>query len=245
MNLLNSAKLAVLGTVGVSAIAVLGMPGSANAIDIRGGLDLLHTPGGGRSFFDFGTQEINGNQINIGKVEFEGFPIGSGSVDTIVQRDDCTFVSGSCAINIEMTNLSLKSENPLNIGGVDFDVFVERDLNQASIGTMVINNDGTFHSSLDVHFKAHIVEIGGGQANFAWLGLWKTFDAWGKYDLSAAQQGKFRIIDEVIHITPQGDEHVVVPVPEPSTTLGLGIALGLGAFFKKESSRNGKTKDLS
>ncbi len=165
MNLLNSAKLAVLGTVGLSAIGFLGMPGSANAASIGRGSDYLQTPTG-FSFFNF---------PGIGAVNLQGLPVGPGNTDTIIQRKaDCILpgVGSSCTIPIELTLLSMESVNPVNIGGSFFDVDVSLTPATQSTGTMTINHDfpdnntpapeGTFTSDFTVFFDALFTPIGGG-----------------------------------------------------------------------------------
>ena len=76
MNLLNSAKLAVLGTVGLSAIGFLGVANPADAATVVAGSDYLSSPAG-LSFYDF---------PGIGIVNFQGLPIGPGDTDTIIKR---------------------------------------------------------------------------------------------------------------------------------------------------------------
>jgi hypothetical protein len=83
MNLLNSAKLAVLGTVGLSAIGFLGVAKPAEAASVRLGSDYFQTQGG--TFFNFGP--------DIGNINFTSNPLGTfqgndvGQADTIVERN--------------------------------------------------------------------------------------------------------------------------------------------------------------
>lgn len=157
----------LLGVAALSAIAFVGVPQSAEAASIWRGSDYLTTPSDGTTFYDFGGP--------IGMLQLGGLPIGPGFTDTIVQRKaDCLLpnLGSSCTIPIEMTALSLKSINSVNIGGNLFDIFVTLDNNQASTGSMTINHEfadngtpapeGTFSSVLNVNFKASIQAVGGG-----------------------------------------------------------------------------------
>ncbi|CCI22421.1 exported hypothetical protein [Microcystis aeruginosa PCC 9809] len=87
----------LIGAVGLG-VALLGMPEAAKAATVVAGTDYLFTPANFKTSYDFGGP--------IGKVYFKGVPTFAGGSDTKVQRkDNCTFVSGSCTTNIEMTGL--------------------------------------------------------------------------------------------------------------------------------------------
>jgi hypothetical protein len=142
----------------------MGSVESAKAVDIGKGSDYLHTPAG-FSFFEF---------PGIGRVDFVGLPVGIGNTDTIIERQaDCIFVNGSCTIPIELTLLSMKSVNPVDVGGSLFDVFVGLTPNTNSTGTMTINHEfpdndtpapeGTFTSDFTVFFDAVFQPINNGQ----------------------------------------------------------------------------------
>ena len=220
-------SVSVLGAVGLSAIAILGAPEAAKAVDIFAGEDLLFTPADGSSFFDFGGP--------IGIVELMGVPLGGGKTDTIVERkEDCTFVAGSCHIDIEMTALSLASIDPVNVGGFNYDVWVTPFDPDPSLGEMWINDDGTFQTVLDVHFETVFHPLDGGP-DIGPIVDWKTFDALGIYSLSAAAQGKFVILDAVVHDTGDG-RHTVHPIPEPATAIA-SILFGLGGLFGLKRER--------
>ncbi|MGK7887580.1 MAG: PEP-CTERM sorting domain-containing protein [Crocosphaera sp.] len=131
----------LIGAVGLSAIAVLGVAESVKAADVNLGTDYLYTPGGGITFLDF-----NG-EGGLGLVPFEGMPIDDtkiGFTDTIVQRqEDCTFVNGSCTVDIEMTDLKLMS--------LDGTLLATQNPNVASTGEMTIKDNGRFDSILEAN----------------------------------------------------------------------------------------------
>jgi hypothetical protein len=167
MNFSSPIKLSsILGIVGLGAIAFVGVPESAKAASIWRGSDYLTTPVNGASY-DFGP--------GIGQVFFTGLPVGPGLTDTIIQRkQDCVLptIGSSCTIPIEMTQLSLKTSAPVNVGDFNYDVKVTLDPNNASTGNMTIKHqfpddgglfaEGTFSSSLNVFFKADFVPVNGG-----------------------------------------------------------------------------------
>lgn len=169
-----------VGVVGLSAIAVWGVPGAAIASNIQLGSDYLESPAG-LSFYNF---------PGIGQVLFKGKPVGPGKTDTIIQRlEDAVFDDNndgilertSDTIPIELTLLSLENVSPINIGGTDYNVLVGLNSNTPSTGTMTINHNttdlgggnlgfddsdqyqGTFTSIFTVNFTADFTPIGGGQ----------------------------------------------------------------------------------
>jgi hypothetical protein len=235
----------LIGAVGLG-VALLGMPEAAKATTVVAGTDYLFTPADFTTFYDFGG--------SIGKVYFEGVPTFAGGSDTKVQRkDNCTFVSGSCTTNIEMTGLQLISYNPVN------NVLATLGASP-STGTMTIKDDGTFTSTLTVN----AVATGGILPSpftftkvFTASGEWTSNPIPGTPLVRAAYPNQdanchnltgpgclntdvtgdgmtdtdFFLAGRVVHITPQGDEHTVDPylIPEPSTVLGL-IAVGLSSI---------------
>lgn len=177
-----SKAIPVLGAAGLSAIALLGMAKPAKAFNIGKGSDYLVTPPG--SSYDFGGV--------IGLVEFEGVPLGIGDsdADTVIQRQENAIFDDNndgivertfVTIPIEMTRLSLKSVNSVDIGGSPFNVFVSLTPGTNSTGTMTINHnvdsdrrfiddpngfEGTFTSDFDVFFDATFKPVNGGTGEF-------------------------------------------------------------------------------
>lgn len=154
-------KLHALAVLLVMAVVVPGGPAAANNVVL--GSDYLTTQPG--TFFDFPV---------LGPVNFQGLPIGPGSTDTIVQRQETAIlpaVGSSDTIQVELVALSLQSVAPVNIGGSFFDVFVTLDPAAASTGTMTIRHEfadgtpggeGTFDIQVNVLFIAAFVPVGGG-----------------------------------------------------------------------------------
>ncbi len=167
MTIFNPTKFvtrSLMGAVGLSAIALFGVAESAKAVDIQLGTDYFESPAGGSSFlFDL---NMNG-EIDLPDevVPLQGLPIEprfleNTSIDTVVQRlEDCTFVGGECLISIEMTQLSLETIEPVTINGFEYDVFTTLDPDQKTTGKMLIRDDGTFDSFLEVFYKAEFTAI--------------------------------------------------------------------------------------
>jgi hypothetical protein len=171
-------------------VVLLGLPQSAKALNILKGTDYLSTPDAGGTSYNFGG--------SIGNVVFGGLPIGidTGSTDTKIMRlQDAVFDDNndgilertSSTINIELSALSLKSVNPINVNGFNYDVLVGLN-NTPSTGTMTINHNtvalgggnlgfddscqwtspdcwqGTFSSQFTVNFEATFAPVNGGSA---------------------------------------------------------------------------------
>ena len=90
----------LLGGMAMGAMAFFGASHSAQGTTIVAGSDYVYTPADQSSLFEFPDP--------LGLVYFKGVPTFAGGTDTIVQRQgDCTFVSGTCTIPIEVTGLEL------------------------------------------------------------------------------------------------------------------------------------------
>ncbi|EHJ09452.1 hypothetical protein CWATWH0003_B121 [Crocosphaera watsonii WH 0003] len=245
----------LLGGMAMGAMAFFGASHSAQGTTIVAGSDYVYTPADQSSLFEFPDP--------LGLVYFKGVPTFAGGTDTIVQRQgDCTFVSGTCTIPIEVTGLELMSYG--SVPGI----LATLDGNNASTGTMTINDNGTFSSS----FTLFAVATGGplpGEVN-----IQKTFTATGNWtdtplagtplvradypdqdanchnligpgclDSDVTGDGMndsdFFLTGRVLHTAP-GAEHTITPVPEPLTILGSVTALGFGTFFKRKLRKNKK-----
>ena len=155
----------LIGALGLSAIALLGVPGSVKAATIITGSDYVVTPDSGTRFsFNFG----NGLET----VDFKGLaidPTVSDDADTIIERKDDVFAPIGTT-DIEVVDLSLQSKNPTPSG---LDVFIGLqkflDINpQLSLGTMTIRHEnsnpnatqGTWDSSFDIKGVAIVASQG-------------------------------------------------------------------------------------
>ncbi len=151
----------------------------ACADDVALGSDYFQTGAGTQ--FDFGP--------GIGVVNFQGLPnTAHGNTDTIIQRQADATIGGP-PIPIQITDLSLQSTAPVNIGGSFFDVFVTLDPAHLSndTGTLTVMGSaagGTFDDTLDVFFDAHFAPIGGGSATdvFGSIALSQTGASWSPTD---------------------------------------------------------------
>ena len=162
--ILRSLGMVTVGTVG--ALALLGVPESADAANVRLGSDYVQTPAGNTSF-NFGGP--------IDTVDFQGRPIpGLGLVDTIIERkQDVALVEGTAIPGmtpIEIVALSLESVAPVEVNGFDYDVFVTLDPNNPSTGNMTIRHEnldsdpiqGTWDSVFDLNALALFTPLNGG-----------------------------------------------------------------------------------
>jgi len=237
----NATKLAVLG---VSAIAIFGVPQSAKAADINAGTDYLTTPGDPQSSIDIG-----GTTYPLIGVPFD--PTNLGSTDTTVERGgNCTFVGGFCTVPLTITNLNLKSVSQVQLpafggfaGGLT-DVFVKLNGTQTT-GSITINQSGTWTASLPIN---SIVQLPDGTPLpplFQPTPNPDTLTGSGTYVAScpvAPPQatnnrffpnggliggGKIHFFRPAILITPFANSSPCVPVPEPSNLAALTV-LGLG-----------------
>lgn len=130
---------------------------------IQFGDDKFETTGNGETYHNFGASKIpanffgQGSQEYSGTVPLVGVPIANmGDIDTVVHRDQSIWTPGTTTIR--MTQLSLKGINPITVtfsnGGStwteQWNVAVGLSTLKASTGTMFIDDDGTFDSTLKV-----------------------------------------------------------------------------------------------
>jgi hypothetical protein len=158
LNTCSSRMASVISAIGFSAIALIGATQSAEAATVFAGKDYLYTPGGGTTHV---TLDLGGG--NIVSLDLKGLPINPATLfttDTIVQRfSDVSApvantlpvppvnASASDSITpIQIIDLSLQSENPLDLGGSFFDVFVGLDPGNASTGAVAIAHNPDINS---------------------------------------------------------------------------------------------------
>lgn len=105
-------------------------------------------------------------------VTFVGNPRSGAAYDTaIVRMDDVTVEpGGSGRTRLQMTELSLKSDKPIDINGQQYNVTVSLDPGKQSTGTMTVTLDantkdsGTFTSSFDqINFVVAFEPTGKGE----------------------------------------------------------------------------------
>ncbi len=144
----------ILGAAALSAIALLGVPESAKAVNL--GSDYVLTPPGDTKF-DFGFDEV----------DFEGIPldpVNLGLADTVIERQmdiDLVDVDDPKTTPIEIVGLSLRSVEPATdtpFGDGINDVYVTLNPAQSSTGNMFITktseNGGTWGSVFELNAKA-------------------------------------------------------------------------------------------
>ena len=276
MNYFRAYKLltrSLIAAVGLSAIALIGEPDKAQATTIVKGSDYWITNPGG-AVFDFGG--------DIGEVSFQGVPIRQfttpessdppeiidvGRADTIVRRlndvifDDMSNLNESGVTEVEVVALSLISVEPVDLGGLLFDVQVMLDPTISSTGTLTIYENRTFFSDFTVNWSAKFIPVEGGDPidcpapdpddcnqpiNLSGDGSWSRFFQGGPRveglvgDVNAnvhtdlgSDQLDFFVVGEVTHNSDGAGHHNVI-APEPLTIFGSATAAGLGAFFKRK-----------
>jgi hypothetical protein len=141
---------------------VLAFASTAGAGTIALGADYFSTTS---ASYDFGG--------SIGVVDFVGLPCGPGctppnpgpaNTDMIIEREGDATINGG-AVTITMDALSLKSTNPVNIGGSFYDVFLTllQDNSEGSLGVTGTLAGGTYSSFLDdLDLQATFRPTGGG-----------------------------------------------------------------------------------
>lgn len=146
-----------------AAILAGGLFNAAHADAIVTGSNYLQTAAG--TSFNFGT----------GAIAFNGSPLDTtllGLTDTIIERTaNANLVPGGpgATVPISVVALSLKSQAPVNIGGVLFNVFVNLNSSPPSTGTATIfenasGNGGTFTSNFTENLVVTFVPVSGGSS---------------------------------------------------------------------------------
>jgi hypothetical protein len=132
---------------------------------ILAGTDYLKTQPGS----DFELSVPGGKTV---RVTFVGNPRSGNAYDTAIMRmDDVTIEpGGSGKTKLQMTELSLKSDKPVDINGQQYNLSVSLDPNKQSTGTMTITEDvnaqgsGGFTSSFDqINFVVAFEPTGKGE----------------------------------------------------------------------------------
>ena len=127
---------------------------SAPAISILPGSDYLTTAPG--TMIDLGKL---GSPWGLGVVEFAGNPVGPGDTDTVIERQGTPTVDApgdTDTVEIELVGLSLASVNPVDVGGILYDLHIDLDPALPSLGAIEITlgNDtvpsGDFTAFLDI-----------------------------------------------------------------------------------------------
>lgn len=163
MNLLSN--LSVKPIVRVVLLAGLVLAGSLIAPAQTAGYDLLQTSAGA---------SVDLSDFNLGSVQLAGVPIqgSTGNTDTIMHRTK----DGPGSVPVEVYALFMKSTSAVNFNGTQADVYItvnnsggaissstlpQPDTLSPSQGTVTINTDGTFDSSITVNADVIIVPAGG------------------------------------------------------------------------------------
>ena len=132
---------------------------------ILAGTDYLKTPPGS----DWELPLPGGKTL---PVTFVGNPRSGNAYDTAIMRmDDVTIEpGGSGKTKLQMTELSLKSDKPVDINGQQYNLSVTLDSSKTNTGTMTITEDanaagtGTFTSSFDqINFVVAFEPMGKGE----------------------------------------------------------------------------------
>lgn len=153
----------LVGLVLVAGLFVTTKSEAQSSTFIQFGDDKFETTGNGETYHNFGASKIPadffgpGSQEYSGTVPLVGVPLpGQGDIDTIVHRDQSIWTPGTTTI--QMTQLSLKGINPIDVTfnngsstwTEQWNVAVGLSTLKASTGTMFIDSNGTFDSTLKV-----------------------------------------------------------------------------------------------
>lgn len=232
---------------------------TAYADDVLAGFDyFMSVPGNGTytHTFESGTWfNFTGLVPGLTFVDFEGVPVGPGDTDTIVERlDDAIFPfegtnhwpgdptpGTDTLIDIELVALSLKSIEPVVVGGYTYDIFISLDPLIGSPGWMELqhqwadsndpNPEGTFDSLINVWADIAFIPLSGGepfQLDIDGVPLESQDSLWshtpgGGFDVPQILEWKFELANHPV---------VQVVVPEPATFMLLAFC-GLSGFRRR------------
>lgn len=125
-------------------ITLLQFSSSSHGTSIEAGFDLLKTKSG-----ELKITSLPGIHLSDPlKIKLKGKPLkkpGAGNTDTVIQRKNVVPKKNAgipSKIDIKLKSLSLKSIDPVEIGGEKFDVLVKLDSNKSSKGKLdIISHD--------------------------------------------------------------------------------------------------------
>ncbi|MEE9295178.1 MAG: hypothetical protein V3W34_09505 [Phycisphaerae bacterium] len=250
---------------GIAAVCIAaGLSAPAQAGMAPAGFDHFRTIAG--TFFDFGP--------GIGVVNLEGNPEPGHAWDTSVQRSQ-TMVFDSMGsnlwpdpktagteghvlgdvtdstIDIEMVALSLRSINPVSLGGSFFDVFITLDPALPQDGHMSMDHgyedsadhrpQGNWNSSFELNLDAGFVEQGGDGSNdfvvdldefeLNGSGLWTHLPPPGFPPKGG--ESEWFVFGGVLETHPGGGQHRAEHVPAPGAVLLGAMGLGMVGWGKR------------
>jgi len=194
--------------------------------------------------------------------QFEGVPLNNynfggsiglhnvGNTDTIMQRMGSS--GNGQTVPLQMNALQVQSLAPVE--GTDEYDYLNLDSGNPSTGTMTINADGTYTSTLDVYFDIRFGSLSGpiestGELTLNASGNWSPNAPPGallipgvNYDLNGVDtSGDFWPVGPVIYSDSSGDQLELEPtsVPESSTValLGLGVVSLLTCDWRQRRSK--------
>lgn len=249
MNSLISTQLvtrSLIGAVGLSAIALLGVSQSAKAVDMAKGFDYFLTPGNGTSSIVL---------PNIGIVSLVGTPFEPevSLADTKLERlEDCTFVAGSCTVPLLIHELNLQSTEVVDLSpyGLAPSIVLIRLFGPQEIGYIAINQSNkTWEADLPVVADARLADntqiVVPGYGPLIFVGTAAGYELVGDGTYTSLEpfdaKGVFYgpIITDPSLLEPRPQEiHLTVPldinatsVPEPSAIIPLAL-LGLAGLWQ-------------
>ena len=240
MNLASISKLTLVAAVAITtATATV----QADNLPVLAGYDLFVTDGPFSSP-ELGGFDLVGEPLGIFNFPQQG-PRPTGQVDTIVRRlsdADLSQPGGTATVDIELVALSLRSAQPIDLGGgLDFH-YVGLNPTAGSTGQLTIRDDGTMDTTgYNVNFLVHIGNPGGpvvfgGQVNLDGGGEWGRRAAPGNVLLPGINHlmNGFDISND-FHAAPDhtGPHPVIPDNPEPSTLALFGIGAAMLARRRK------------
>jgi hypothetical protein len=173
-DMLNRPSTAIAGCIMSLVLFCISMDAAADPID-PGSQFQVTVPGVGDPISNpmgtfFFPAEVPGQPFGAGPpVPMEGIPLGApgfGNTDTIIEVQGSLGAGETGTIPVEIVAMSLRSVDPVDIGGTLFDVEVLPDLTNPSMGTFDFTDhddpySGTkYISHFDVFFDIRAEEVG-------------------------------------------------------------------------------------
>jgi hypothetical protein len=232
--------------------------GSSMALAQSAGYDLFQTDASCTTSVDL--SGVSG--ISPTTVTLKGVPVQSstGNTDTIISRGAVNSSTHQASLNVYV--LYMKNCGTVTLNGSPIDLYIsinnsggaistsvvpQPDSLPASSGTMTVNTDGTFSSSLTVNADVIFTSVGGNpatssshaaapQTSLSATGTWSSNGATGYPQSTSYPSGGFNPI--TIHHTSPNHAHQVLPASCGTGGATVAGAPNTGAGLQQKATGN-------